>query len=272
MPEIPEMERYRQLLTETVLGKQIKDVTVLRQRSINLDIDEFVSSATARVIEGVSRRAKYVVLHLYGGFFLLTHMMLDGRIFYGITGQSEGLPGKPEVIIDFTDGNSLFFCDLRLGFLHLVTREGLNDTFSDLGIEPLSDEFNFDNFTGTLKGRRGLIKPLLMDQKLICGIGNAYSNEILFAAGILPGRKMPTLQEGEIRTLYEVIPRVLRKGIEHGGYIEEQFASWDNLTGGQNSQFLVYDRGGQPCKVCGTTVTEMKLSGRWTYYCSTCQK
>lgn len=271
MPEIPEMERYRELLSQAVLGKRIQNIIVERPRSINVQPGEFISSVTGGIIEGISRRAKYLVFHLYGGLFLLTHMMLDGRLFYGPAGQEEGLPGKPEVIIDFIDGNSLYFCDLRLGFLHLITREGLNETFKELGIEPLSEDFSFEKFTGTFKGRRGVIKPLLMDQKLVCGIGNAYSNEIFFASGILPERKFPSLTDKELRNLWETIPVVLRKGIQNGGYIEEPFAAGDTLTGGQNNHFMVYDRGGQMCKVCGTMINEMKLNGRWTYFCNVCQ-
>lgn len=120
MPEIPEMEHYRQLMSEAIIGKQIQRVMVQRPKSINLDPNEFISILSGELIEDVSRRAKNLILHLHGGHFLITHMMLDGRIFYGNTNQSEDLSGKPDVIIDFQDGNSLYFCDLRLGYLHLV--------------------------------------------------------------------------------------------------------------------------------------------------------
>lgn len=271
MPEIPEMENYRKLLTQTVLGKKIVNIVVERPKSINMEAADFISSVTGSVVEGISRRAKYLVFHLYGGLFLITHMMLDGRIFFGPKNGDEKLPGKPEVIIDFMDGSSLYFCDLRLGFLHLMTRDGLMKVFNDIGLEPLSDDFKFERFRGVFTGRRGTVKPLLMDQSLVCGIGNAYSNEILFVSRIMPDRKFPTLEDNELRVLWEAIPKVLREGIARGGYIEEPFASWDTQTGGQNNHFLVYDRGGQPCKICGNIIKETKLNGRWTYFCTVCQ-
>lgn len=270
MPEIPEMERYRQLLFETVVGKQIVKVEVERPKSINVDVNEFKTSITGGFVEGISRRAKYLIIHLHGGLFLITHMMLDGRLYYGEKAQ-DNLPGTPHITFDFADGHSLYFCGLGLGFLHLVTREGVEKETEGIGIEPLSPEFTVDTLIRIFKSRRGVIKPLLMDQKLIAGIGNAYSNEILFASGILPQRKIPSLEESDYQKLWQVIPRILKKGIENGGYIEEPFAAWDNLTGGQNHHFLVYDRGGQPCPVCGTPINQTKLNGRWTYYCTVCQ-
>lgn len=271
MPEIPEMEHYRQLLSQTVTGKDIIEVTVARDRSINIRPEQFTAAIRGGKINQVSRRAKYIILHLQNSFYLITHMMLDGRLYYGPTGMTEGLPGKPHVILDFSDGNSLFFCDLRLGFAHLVNQGQLDAIINELGLEPLDRDFTYEAMYHVYKGKRGAIKPLMLDQKVICGIGNAYSNEILFASGILPDRKVPSLEEQEMHRLFEAIPRVLRAGIHHGGYIEEPFAAFDRTIGGQNNHFMVYDRGAQPCKVCGTTIQEMKLNGRWTYFCTTCQ-
>lgn len=270
MPEIPEMETYRDMLTRTVIGKPVIAAAVEREKSINKAVTEFTAAVTGQSIDMVSRRAKYLVFHLSGGLYLLAHMMLDGWLFYGPI--DTGLPGKPHVVLQFNDNNRLFFCDLRLGFVHLLTREELDTELGVLGIEPLSPDFTWQAFAGLLERRRGVIKPLLIDQKLIAGIGNAYSNEILFAAGIMPDRTVPDITGEEMQRLWKTIPRVLQVGIQNGGYIEEPYADWDKLSGGQIPHFMVYDRGGQPCKVCGTIIQENKLNGRWTYYCITCQK
>lgn len=270
MPEIPEMETYKNMLIRTVVGKPITTAAVERERSINRAVAEFIAAVTGQTIDRVSRRAKYLIFHLSGGLFLLTHMMLDGRLFYGPDNSS--LPGKPHVVLYFNDYNNLFFCDLRLGFVHLLTQEELESLMGDLGIEPLSPDFTWQEFAALLERRRGVIKPLLIEQKIIAGIGNAYSNEILFAAGIIPDRTVPDINEEELHRLWETIPRVLRAGIKNGGYIEEPYADWDHLSGGQIPLFMVYDRGGKPCKVCGTTIKEAKLNGRWTFYCTVCQK
>lgn len=272
MPEIPEMETYKSMLAKTVVGKLITQIDVERPRSINLAVDEFTPTLHGQIIEKVSRRAKYLILQLHGGFSLITHMMLDGRLYYSEAGMPESLPGKPDVILNFTDGSKLYFCDLRLGFLHLVTSQQLQSELAGLGLEPLSPEFTFTNFMELFKKRRGVIKPLLIDQKIIAGIGNAYSNESLFAAAILPSRTVAQLQESEMKSLWQAILRVLREASANGGYIEEPYAAWDKLSGGHIPKFMVYDRGGEPCKVCGTLITETKIGGRWTYYCTACQK
>lgn len=272
MPEIPEMETYRNMLDRTVVVKNITGAVVNRPRSINIAPEQFSAALVGQFIENVSRRAKYLVFQLRGGLYMVTHMMLDGRIYYGPSGIESGLPGKSHVILNFADNNSLYFCDLRLGYLHLLDQAGTNSELAGLGIEPLSADFTWETFMGIFRGRRGAIKPLLIEQKLIAGLGNAYSNEVLFAAGILPDRVVPSIAENEMRKLWQAIPRLLREAIQNGGYIEEPYASWDNLSGGQIPHFMVYDRSGEPCKVCGTTIQENKLGGRWAYYCVNCQR
>jgi len=270
LPEIPEMETYKSMLSGTVLGKTIISTVVERERSINKTLSEFTSAVTGQSIDTVSRRAKYLIFQLSSGMFLLTHMMLDGRLHYGP--EESSLPGKPHVILHFNDNNNLFFCDMRLGFVHLLARQELEGELAGLGLEPLAPEFTWQAFANLLEKRRGAIKPLLIDQKILAGIGNAYSNEILFAAGILPDRAVPAISEEELYRLWQTIPRVLQAGIKNGGYIEEPYAEWDQLSGGQIPHFMVYDRNGQPCKVCGEMIQESKLGGRWAYYCKVCQK
>jgi len=245
LPEIPEMENYKKMLIRTIVGKPIISALVERERSINKTVSEFTAAVAGQSIDRVSRRAKYLIFHLSGGLYLLSHMMLNGR---------------------------LFFCDLRLGFVHLLTWDELEAELAGLGIEPLSSDFTWQAFAGLMERRRGVVKPLLIEQKIIAGIGNAYSNEILFAAGIMPDRTAPAIAEKELQRLWEAIPRVLQKGINNGGYIEEPYTDWDKLSGGQIPHFMVYDRGGQACKVCGTPIQESKLNGRWTYYCTICQR
>jgi len=288
MPEIPEMEIYKNYLNQYAAGKQITDVRVERPRSINRAVEEFAGLVRGTRIEKAERRAKFLMLRLGNGWYLLTHMMLDGRLFYGppgfdrtaegqtgpeIPGSPEGprLPGKAHVVLELNDNHSLYFCELRLGYLHLLEAAELNRVTAGLGIEPLGPDYSWSNFTGLLAGRRGKIKPFLIEQKYLAGLGNAYSNEVLFAAGIMPDRPVAALKEGEQRKLFEVIPDTLQAAIRLGGYIEEPFTAGDTLSGGYIPHFRVYDRGGEPCFVCGTPISEVKLSGRWTYFCGQCQ-
>lgn len=287
MPEIPEMEIYRDFLNRYVSGKQVTGVQVERTRSINRDVGEFIRLVRGVRVEKVERRAKFLVFHLDNDLYLLNHMMLDGRLYYGPPGLDREagtepaepgmengqfrLPGKAHVVFALSDNRSLYFCDLRLGYLHLLDGAELAREISDLGIEPLSSDYNWAGFAGLLSGRRGKIKPFLIAQKYLAGLGNAYSNEVLFASGIMPDRAAGSLTEAEQRRLFDEIPRTLREAISLGGYIEEPFTAGDSLSGGYIPHFRVYDRGGEPCLVCGTPISEKKLSGRWTYYCVRCQ-
>lgn len=281
MPEIPEMEIYKNFLNQYVGGRRVTDVRVERPRSINRDVDVFTGSVRGVVIEKTERRAKFLIFRLSNNLYLLTHMMLDGRLFYGPPDldrppdtdrpKNGQLPGKAYVVLDLNNNHSLYFCELGLGYLHLLEEAELARETAGLGIEPLGPDYTWENFTGLLTGRRGKIKPFLIEQKHLAGLGNAYSNEILFAAGILPDRPVASLNEGEQRRLFEVIPEILKMAVRLGGYIEEPFTAGDTLSGGFIPHFRVYDRGNEPCFVCGTPISEVKLSGRWTYYCVQCQ-
>jgi formamidopyrimidine-DNA glycosylase len=282
MPEIPEMEIYKNFLNQYIGGKQVTAVRVERPRSINTDIGEFTGSVRGAVIYKTERRAKFLILRLNNNLHLLTHMMLDGRLFYGppgldvppdAGGPKDGqLPGKPYIVLGLSDNHSLYFCELGLGYLHLLDDSELARETAGLGIEPLGPEYTWEKFNGLLTGRRGKIKPFLMEQKNLAGLGNAYSNEVLFAGGILPDRPVSSLEEGEKRRLYEVIPETLKAAVRLGGYIEEPFTAGDSLSGGFIPHFRVYDRGDEPCLVCGTPISKTKLSGRWTFYCVQCQQ
>lgn len=271
MPEIPEMETYKNYLQRSVLGKRIVGTEITRARSTNVPTDEFVRWVQDTSIEQVLRYGKYLILALSSGKALCAHMMLDGRMYYEVAGEPVELPGRSHIRLKFADHSILHFCDLRLGYLKLLESSQVDAIKEGLGLDPLDSEFSLAAFLKILSGKRGMIKPLLMDQKNISGIGNAYASEILFAAGILPERKTPTLTDGEKERLYEVIPDLLQQGIAKGGYIEEPFAPWDKLSGGMIPHFKVYDRTGQPCLQCGEPIQQKIVGGRNAYYCLTCQ-
>ena len=268
MPEIPEMETYKILLNKSVKGKKIMQVAVKRHKTVNIPAIEFINKVRGRIIEEIDRRAKYLIFRLKDGNYLLAHMMLDGRL--KLASDQEEV--KAQVIFSLEDGHNLNFCDMRLGYLNYHTPDQLQQELIELGVEPLSEEFTWPLFQEILKGRRGAIKSMLMDQKIIAGIGNAYSNEILFAASLLPDRKIPRLTEQERSNLFEVIPRILRNAIAEGGYIETPFADWDNQSGGMLDKFKVYDREGEQCLVCGKIIKKKQIGGRNAFYCHVCQR
>lgn len=288
MPEVPEMEIYKDYLNRWVKEKTIKEVLVLRPRSINIPSDEFVSNLTGVVIGETRRRGKYLINKLSNQKFLLTHMMLDGRLYYlpkdladsldinlentdEIKEKVEGIPGKPNVIFIFSDGSILLFCNLTLGYLYYLSEEELDNILSKIGRDPLDEGFSVDEFISLISGKRGMIKPWLMNQKYLAGIGNAYSNEALFEAKILPTRQIKDMGDFNKIQLYNSLIRILKDSISKGGDMEEAFTLGDKFTGGYNPYFKVYDREGEPCRVCSSLIIREEVGGRNAFYCPNCQ-
>lgn len=297
MPEIPEMEIYKDYLNKWVKDKRISEVNVLRVKSVNLESTDFIRSVIGKRIEDITRRGKYIIFHLDDGHFLLTHMMLDGRLFLlPLDDTKEGqstkdsmfemvksevedlrqrikeLPGNPSVIFGLSEDSVLFFCSLTLGYLHCLRQDELETILGRLGSDPLDPNFDAQDFISLLTGKRGMIKPWLMNPKNIAGVGNAYSNEALFGAGILPNRLISAISSADRVKLYDSLTMILRDSIRLGGDMEEPFAPWDDFTGGYNSYFKVYDKSGQPCPVCQNVIEKSEVGGRNAFFCSICQK
>jgi len=290
MPEVPEMEIYKNYLNQWVKEKRINKVHVLRAKSVNLESSEFCRIVIGKQIKGISRRGKYLIFHLDNNHYLLTHMMLDGRLFLltidSKTMQSEilqssaeelkqrfkVLPGTASVVFGLSDGSVLFFCSLTLGYLHYLGRDQLEKKLRELGKDPLDPNFNGQDFSLLLEGKKGMIKPWLMNPKNISGVGNAYSNEALFSAGVLPTRLISKLSSSEKVTVFNSLVNIIKDSIRLGGDMEEPFAPWDDFTGGYNAYFKVYDRAGKPCLVCQEAIQKAEVGGRNAFFCPYCQK
>jgi formamidopyrimidine-DNA glycosylase len=270
MPELPEMENYKNLLMQRIDNKKITDVVIGREKSINIPVVEFTSLVKNQTIKNVSRRAKHLLFHLENDVVLLLHLMLGGWMFYGTEQE------KPDrtIQVRLSFGNEhLFFIGLRLGYLHLYKEhEGARKELDNLGPEPLNPEFSGDQFIELAANRRGSLKTTLVNQQFLSGIGNCYSDEICFHAGLLPERKFNELSEHETRQLYQSMKFILNDAIQSGGYMEERLFPGDRLTGGYNSKCRVYDREGEPCIRCGNQIIKDEISSKKTFYCGNCQK
>lgn len=272
MPEIPEIETVRVHLELKTKGKVIEKVTVSRAKALNVPVEEFTGSVTGRQLVDVRRRAKQIIISLSNLHSLVVHFMLEGyvRLFY----SGEEVTGNPTIIFTLNSGDQLAFFKLNLGYLHLVPTVNLEamPELAKLGPEPLSEDFTLENFLGLLAKRKGMIKPLLMDQEFIAGLGNVYSNETLFCSRIMPDRKTSHLNEVERSKLYHCIRDILSQATKLGGVYEEKFASDDKLTGGFEPYLQVAYRTGQPCYGCSHPIETKRVGGRNAFYCPVCQQ
>lgn len=272
MPELPEMETYRQLLTPRLVGQTIQSVRIHREKSVNLPAAQFAQSILGTTFTAVERRAKYLVFRLQTGQVLLLHLMLGGLMFYG--SEADRPDRNTQVELDLSNGQTLYFIGLRLGYLHLLHNNQYEETVAKLGPEPFSQDFTLGRFEQLLAGSRGALKTTLVNQQKLAGIGNCYADEICFTAGILPTRSLDSLSlqpAGDSGRLYNAMRTVLTDAIRKGGYMEQPLYAGDHLTGGYNDHCLVYDRGGEPCVRCGSSIIKAELSSRKVFYCEQCQ-
>jgi len=268
MPEFPEMENYRRLLSQHIINVPITGVTVNRDKTINVEAEAFAQALLGARVVFVERRAKYILFHLYDGRRLLLHLMLGGMLFYGT--EEERPARSTQVEIAFGD-KILYFIGLRLGYLHLVSVKEGEALMGKLGPELLDRRMTLERFEDLLKKRRGALKTTLVNQHVFAGIGNCYADEIAYEAGLLPTALIQGLTKDSITRLYNAVRKVLIEATEIGGYMEIPFMTGDTVTGSYNDQCKVYDREGELCHRDGGTIVKIELSGRKVFYCPDCQ-
>ncbi|MFV8829075.1 DNA-formamidopyrimidine glycosylase [Alkalihalobacterium sp. APHAB7] len=266
MPELPEMENYKNLLNQKIQGKAISNVTVTREKTINTNVELFKQSVMNKRVIKVSRRAKHLIFELDSGMNLLLHLMLGGWMYYG---NEQDQPDRTKQVTLSFGTEQLFFIGLRLGFLHLINDQKLQDEFKELGPEPLDPSFTYETFVKLVQNRRGMLKTTLVNQSFIAGIGNCYSDEICFQAQLKPTKKFNELKEQQIKALFDAMITIFHSGIQQGGYMDSPFTKDDQLTG--KYQTLVYDREGSPCSRCNGTIILEQVSSRKTFFCQNCQ-
>jgi len=266
MPELPEMETYKTLLSSLIIGKKITDVEIQREKSINVPVDRFTMQVANQSIKTITRRAKHLVFQLQDGSCLLLHLMLGGWMFFG---KEEDKPDRTiQVKLSFGEQH-LFFIGLRLGYLHLLSPEMVEEEFGKLGPEPIDPHFSIDAFQQLMQNRKGAIKTTLINQEVLAGIGNGYSDEILWHAEILPDKKINDLDNQQVTRLYNSMQFILQRGLKQGGYMENPLYKGDGKTGGY--QFYVHAREGEECPRCRAPIVIEEISSRKTYFCQSCQ-
>ncbi|HHF98091.1 MAG TPA: DNA-formamidopyrimidine glycosylase [Candidatus Aerophobetes bacterium] len=274
MPELPEVETIRQDMINRVKGKRIVKVEVRNEKNIRFPSpQEFKKRIEGRIIEDIKRRGKYLLVALDSGDFLVFHLKLTGRLLF--FSEKEKEPDYVRIVFFFEDKTRLFFADIR-GFadVHLLTREEMESlpAIKEMGPEPLSPDFTLDEFKKRIKSKKGRIKPLLMDQKVIAGIGNIYSQESLYRAKVHPEKNASKLTDKEIEAIYKSLLEVLEEAIKYRGSSVDAYLDLEGKEGGYVPHLKVYGREGERCLRCGAPIKKKKIGGRGTYFCDNCQK
>jgi formamidopyrimidine-DNA glycosylase len=266
VPELPEVETIKQELKKTVLGKKIIEVIINNPKVIREPAKEkLVKGLMDVTIKDILRKGKLLILELSSGKSLVIHLKLTGQLVY------PGDAKQSRVSFRLSDGKILDFRDRRLlGELRLLDDWQSLRFVKELGPEPF--DLSVDKFKELLTAKKTKIKPLLMDQTFISGVGNLYAAEALFRAKIHPKREANSLSDKEKELLFNQIKDTLDEAIKYKGSSVDQYVQVSGQPGDYGKYHKVYDREDKPCIICKTPIKRISLAGRGTYFCPTCQK
>ncbi len=262
MPELPEVETVVRGLQTTIVGEKVVDVEIPWEKA--LVADDPYESIVGKIVRGVSRRAKYIIIDLGSGA-LLVHLRMTGKL----------TPVYPEkhvtVILHFDSGKSLYFQDTRK-FGRMVYTETPLEDLAHIGPEPLSADFTSVALYEMLREKSRQVKPLLLDQTFLAGLGNIYVDEALFQSGIHPLSLGSAIPLAQVKDLHTAIQTILAASIRAQGTTVINFSHGDSRIGSYQEALEVYGRGGEPCLKCGSPITKIKVGQRGTHFCPSCQK
>ena len=273
MPELPEVETVCRGLEKVYQGQTITKIEY-RRPNLRLPLPaDLPKLATRKKITKIYRRAKYALMDISGGHTILLHLGMSGRLVFG-RGERH-LDKHDHVLMHFKNAPTLIFNDpRRFGVLDVCATGKImqHALLKNMGPEPLEKDFAADYLYKETRQKKGPIKPFIMNNAVVVGVGNIYAAESLFKAGIKPGRAAGTLTKVECSKLVAAIKDVLVLAIKAGGSSIRDYVQSDGTVGYFHSQFMVYGRKGEACKVCGATIKETVQAGRSGCYCPTCQK
>lgn len=300
MPELPEVENLRQGLSKAIVGQKIHNIKINKPKLVSGNGTRrpaskkkaklFIESLTGEKFISVERRAKNLIFNLSHGKIILTHLKMSGQFVYQdkiknkkIVGghpielSETILPNKHTHIIFKLDRGTLYYNDTRMfGYvLYYPNKETVlkEKHFNTYGAEPLSKEFTLEYFSNSLKNKRGKIKPVLMDQKIVTGVGNIYTDEALFETCIHPERQASSLSKTEVKNLYKAIIRILKRATKLGGSSVATYRLLDATKGNYAREHKVYGKEGERCKKknCRGVIERKLINGRSTHFCRTHQ-
>ncbi|MDL2281319.1 DNA-formamidopyrimidine glycosylase, partial [Selenomonadales bacterium OttesenSCG-928-I06] len=274
MPELPEVETIARTLSDKITNRKIVNIDVKLPRLIKWpSFYEFKALLYNKTILNLTRRGKYLLFHLDNDLVMVVHLRMTGQFSYSTSKPPQ--EKHDHIIITFDDNSTLVYSDKRtFGTFYVLPHEELWRIASlhSLGKEPLSEEFTFEYFKDNIQDKKGLIKPILLNQTIIAGLGNIYVDESLALAKIDPERICNSLNNKELKNLYNAINTSIAKGIENRGTTFSDYRDGEGNKGDNQNSLHVYGRANQPCYNCKTLIQKKKVAGRSSHYCPNCQK
>jgi formamidopyrimidine-DNA glycosylase len=270
MPELPEVETTRRGIEPHLVGQRV-DRVLVRDRRLRWPVPEDLDvRLSGQRIEAVERRAKYLLIKAETGT-LIVHLGMSGSLRLVDAAQPVGKHDHVDILLE--SGQALRYTDPRRFGAMLWSEEPLAHVLlASLGPEPLGEDFDGDRLYRLSRGRSMAVKPFIMDNAVVVGVGNIYASEALFAAGIDPRRPAGSISRARYLKLGEEIRRILAMAIERGGTTLRDFVGGDGKPGYFQQELFVYGRAGEFCKSCGSTLREIRLGQRASVYCSRCQR
>jgi len=271
VPELPEVETTRRGIEPHVTGARIAEV-IVRRRDLRQPVTKNLAAIEGRRITGVGRRSKYLLLEIDDGSTLLIHLGMSGSL--RVIFPSDPWKTHDHVGITLGNGRQLRFHDpRRFGLVLRLTGDPLaHPLLKDLGPEPLGEGFTAAHLQAACAKRSAAIKLVIMDAKVVVGVGNIYASEALFRSGILPRTAAKRISKARLAKLAAAIREVLTDAIAEGGTTLRDFLHSDGEPGYFRQRLFVYERKDQPCRVCGTPIRHAVIGQRSTYWCPQCQK
>lgn len=280
MPELPEVETVRRGLESHLVGRRAARVTVTGERSVRRQGPEALTAAlSGRRIEGAGRRGKYLLVGLDDGAVLVVHLRMSGQLRF-VAAPAAGVPVErhTHVRVGFEDGSELRFVDQRT-FGELFVTDALDEAgvpraLSGLGPDPLVDGIDAGHLAAVAARRRTSLKAFLLDQRVLAGVGNLYADEALFRARLRPDRSAAALRPAQIDRLVEGLSEVLSEAVAARGSTlrDARYVDLMGQPGGFQAAHAVYGRTGEPCVRCGRPIRRIRLAGRSSHFCATCQR
>jgi formamidopyrimidine-DNA glycosylase len=267
MPELPEVETIRSELAPRLTGRALVRVEIFDPRLTRpIDLFEVAEELEGDRVVDVQRRGKYLVLRLESGLALLVHLRMTGGFGFEPTSHERA-------VLEFDDGTRLAYRDVRRFGTWLVLEDAALDPYlaGKNGPEPLGPRFTAKWLAERLAVRRAPLKAVLLDQRVVAGLGNIYADEALWRARVNPLRPAASLSREEVSGVHRAIRAALRTGIERKGSTLRAYARPDGSAGSMQEEFRVYGRDGEPCLRCRTPIAKVRVGGRGTWFCPRCQ-